>query len=56
MQITDKMSLTDLAQRIGQDATEEQAAIMRDALTATEYETTEEVPDGEWADMIAALL
>ena len=52
MKITHNMSIADLAERMGPDATTEEADIMRDLLNDSGCDTTESVPESEWIDML----
>lgn len=52
MKIARSMSLGELAERMGSDATPENAAAMRDALLETEYTDTEDMPDDEWLSIL----
>jgi hypothetical protein len=53
MKIEKNMSLADLAQYMGSDATETDASIMRDLLVGRHPgENTADIDDGEWTDML----
>ena len=55
MKISRTMNLDQLAERIGYDATREEAASLRDELVETYdiYETTEEIPEQIFLALIA---
>lgn len=55
MRVHDHMMLSDLAERMGQSATDPQARRMRDILIREGYAgaDTADVPDAEWRGMLA---
>jgi hypothetical protein len=52
MEISRFMDLDQLAERMGPDATREDAGIMCEFLIAGPYKTTEEMPNEEWVEML----
>ncbi|WP_161780300.1 hypothetical protein [Deinococcus sp. RL] len=52
MKISDLMDLQQLNDRTGGEMTDDQLETLRDLLTETEYENTEDVPEREWLKML----
>lgn len=56
MKIDQNMNLQELAQRMGDCATEDEAELMRSFLLELPYEDTEHVPAREWSRMLACVV
>ncbi|EYB69436.1 hypothetical protein DEIPH_ctg007orf0001 [Deinococcus phoenicis] len=52
MQINSTMDLVELNARTQNALTEAQTRTLRDLLADTDYENTEDVPEGEWLKML----
>lgn len=56
MKISATMDLGQLNERTQDALTEEQTRALRDLLTDTDYENTEDVPEGEWLKMLEEVI
>ena len=52
MRITPDMSLEQLAERMGDTATEQEARVMRDLLCEAGHEDTSDVSEGKWCQYL----
>lgn len=52
MKIERTMDLDALAERMGRDATREEAGVMADFLLVGDYTDTEDIPEAEWLELL----